>query len=118
MERAFYDELAERSIKREILPDELCLELLTSPRIELLRLLDAAYQVRKKYTGNEVQLHIINNAQNGGCPEDCHYCTQAKSSTTGIETYPVKPDAEILAEAQRAYESGAYRYCMVFAGRG
>ena len=118
MERAFYDGLAEKSIKGEIPPDELCLEILTSPRIELLRLLDAAYQVRKKFSGNEVQLHIINNAQNGGCPEDCHYCTQAKSSTTGIETYPVKPDAEILAEAQRAYESGAYRYCMVFAGRG
>ena len=118
MERAFYDELAEKSVSGKILPDELCHEILTSPRIELLRLLDAAYQVRKKYTGNEVQLHIINNAQNGGCPEDCHYCTQAKSSTTGIETYPVKPDAEILAEAERAYESGAYRYCMVFAGRG
>jgi biotin synthase len=107
-----------KSIDREIPPDELCLEILTSPRVELLRLIDAAYQVRRKYAGNEVQLHIINNAQNGGCPEDCHYCTQAKSSTTGIETYPVKPDAEILAEAQRAYESGAYRYCMVFAGRG
>ena len=118
MERAFYDELTEKSIEREILPNELCLDILTSPRIELLRLLDAAYQVRKKYTGNEVQLHIINNAQNGGCPEDCHYCTQAKSSTTGIETYPVKPDDEILAEAHRAYASGAYRYCMVFAGRG
>ena len=118
MERAFYDELAEKSIDGEILPEEVCLEILTSPRVELLRLLDAAYQVRRKYTGNEVQLHIINNAQNGGCPEDCHYCTQAKSSTTGIETYPVKPDAEIVAEAQRAYESGAYRYCMVFAGRG
>ncbi len=118
MESAFYDELTEKSINGERLPDELCLVILTSPRVELLRLLDAAYQVRKKYTGNEVQLHIINNAQNGGCPEDCHYCTQAKSSTTGIETYPVKPEAEILDEAQRAYESGAYRYCMVFAGRG
>ena len=118
MERAFYDELTEKSIGGEIPPDELCLEILTSPRVELLRLLDAAYQVRKKFSGHEVQLHIINNAQNGGCPEDCHYCTQAKSSTTGIETYPVKPDAEILAEAERAYESGAYRYCMVFAGRG
>ena len=102
MERAFYDELAEKSIAGAILPDEKCLEILTSPRVELLRLLDAAYQARKKYTGNEVQLHIINNAQNGGCPEDCHYSTQAKSSTTGIETYAVKPDAEILAEAQRA----------------
>ncbi|MDE0297409.1 MAG: biotin synthase BioB [Candidatus Poribacteria bacterium] len=118
MEHVFYAELAEKSVKREIIPDELCLEILSSPRVELLRLLDAAYQVRQKHYGNEVQLHIINNAQNGGCPEDCHYCTQAKSSTTGIETYPVKAESEILDEAQRAYESGAYRYCMVFAGRG
>jgi biotin synthase len=81
-------------------------------------LLDAAYQVRKKYTGNEVQLHIINNAQNGFCPEDCHYCAQAKSSNADIEAYAIKSEAEMLAEAQRAYESGAYRYCMVFAGRG
>lgn len=31
---------------------------------------------------------------------------------------PLKPDAEIFAEAKSAYESGAFRYCMVFAGRG
>ena len=53
MESAFYDELTEKSINEERLSDELCLEILTSPRVELLRLLDAAYQVRKKYTGNE-----------------------------------------------------------------
>ena len=30
----------------------------------------------------------------------------------------MKSDTEMLAEAKGAYESGAYRYCMVFAGRG
>lgn len=118
MERRFYDELAQTGLRGEMLPDELCLRILTSPAIELLPLLDAAYQVRKKYTGKEVQLHIINNAQNGYCPEDCYYCAQAKSSNADIEAYSMKSDAEMLAEAQCTYESGAYRYCMVFAGRG
>ena len=118
MERSFYHELAQASLQGEILSDESCLHILTSQEIELLPLLDAAYQVRKKYTGKEVQLHIINNAQNGYCPEDCHYCAQAKSSNADIEAYSIKSDAEILAEARCAYESGAYRYCMVFAGRG
>ena len=69
MERGFYDELAQAGLQGDILSDELCLHILTSSAIELLPLLDAAYQVRKKYTGNEVQLHIINNAQNGYCPK-------------------------------------------------
>ncbi|RKU13439.1 biotin synthase BioB [Candidatus Poribacteria bacterium] len=118
MERRFYDELARAGLRGDMLSDELCLDILTSSVVELLPLLDAAYQVRKKYTGKEVQLHIINNAQNGYCPEDCFYCAQAKSSNADIEEYPIKSDAEMLAEAQSAYESGAFRYCMVFAGRG
>ncbi len=118
MERRFYDELAQAGLHGEMLTDELCLHILTSAAVELLPLLDAAYQVRKKYTGKEVQLHIINNAQNGYCPEDCYYCAQAKSSNAEIDAYAMKSDTEMLAEAQSAYESGAYRYCMVFAGRG
>lgn len=118
MERRFYHELAQAGLQGDMLSDELCLEILTSAAVELLPLLDAAYQVRKKYTGKEVQLHIINNAQNGHCPEDCYYCAQAKSSKADIDAYTIKSDAEMLAEAQSAYESGAYRYCMVFAGRG
>ena len=118
MERRFYDELVQVGLQGDMLSDELCLQILTSTAIELLPLLDAAYQVRKKYTGKEVQLHIINNAQNGYCPEDCHYCAQAESSDADIEAYSTKSDAEMLGEARSAYESGAYRYCMVFAGRG
>ena len=119
MEKEFYYELALQSMQGKLLSDELCMQILTaSSGVELLPLLDAAYQVRKKYFGNEVQLHMINNAQNGYCPEDCHYCSQAKSSNADIEKYTLKPDKEIIDEAERAYEAGAFRYCMVFAGRG
>ena len=118
METTFYQELTTTSLKGEVLSDATCEKLLTASKVELLPLLDAAYQVRKTYFQNEVQLHILNNAQNGYCPEDCHYCAQASSATADIEAYPLKPDAEILAEAERAYESGAYRYCIVMSGRG
>ena len=118
MKTTFYQELTTTSLKGELLSNAMCEKLLTASEVELLPLLDAAYQVRKTYFQNEVQLHILNNAQNGYCPEDCHYCAQASSATANIEAYPLKPDAEILAEAERAYESGAYRYCIVMSGRG
>ncbi len=115
---SWYHTLTQQSLTGEILDDATCNEILNDPNVELLPLLDAAYQVRQKYWGNDVTIHIINNAQNGLCPEDCAYCVQAKSSKADIETYPAKEEAEMMAEAKRAYESGAYRYCMVFSGRG
>ena len=118
MKTTFYHQLTATSLQGELLSDTCCEKILTGSEVELLPLLDAAYQVRKTYFQNEVQLHILNNAQNGYCPEDCGYCAQANSATTDIEAYPLKPDAEILEEAKRAYESGAYRYCIVLSGRG
>ena len=118
MKTTFYHELTTMSLQGKLLSDAYCAKILTASEVDLLPLLDAAYQVRKTYFQNTVQLHILNNAQNGYCPEDCHYCAQASSATANIEAYPLKPDAEILAEAERAYESGAYRYCIVMSGRG
>ncbi|OGX06751.1 MAG: biotin synthase BioB [Omnitrophica WOR_2 bacterium GWA2_47_8] len=117
MDRAFYTQLAIDSIAGQTIPLETVQRLLSS-ETEFLALLDAAFEVRKKFFGRKVHVHIINNAQNGYCPEDCHYCAQAKSSSSEIKEYPIKSDTEILAEAKQAYESGAFRYCMVFAGRG
>jgi biotin synthase len=110
--------IAEQSIAGELISRDICEQILNSSEIELLPLLDAAFQVRKKFRGLEVTVHIINNVQNGHCPEDCHYCAQAKTSKAEIEEYPLKSDEEILAEAKAAYDNGAFRYCMVSAGRG
>lgn len=118
MDFAFYQRLAEDAIAGTTPDDAASLRLLTDPDIELLPLLNAAYAVRRHHCGKTVQVHILNNAQNGRCPEDCNYCTQARTSEADIEDYPIKSEAEILGEARRAYEAGAYRYCMVFAGRG
>lgn len=118
MEPQFYDQIAAQSIAGELLPKSLAKDILSSQDIEVLPLIDAAYAVRKHFVGKTVTIHIINNAQNGYCPEDCHYCAQAKSSKAEIEEYPLKSDLEIIKEAKIAHEKGAHRYCMVFAGRG
>jgi len=113
-----YEKLKALSLNNQEIPTEDCLDILGNPSIALLPLLQAAYEVRKETWGNDVHIHIINNTQNGNCPEDCKYCAQAKTSDSEIEEYPLKSDEEILEEAKKAYESGAFRYCMVFAGRG
>jgi biotin synthase len=118
MNSNFYDELASQSIASQELDNATCLKILEDSSIELLPLLNAAFKVRKHFRGMEVVIHIINNAQNGHCPEDCHYCAQAKSSKADIEEYGLKSEDEMFEEARQAYAKGAYRYCMVYAGRG
>lgn len=110
--------LADQSLAGGRMTKDQALAILTDTSVPLLPLLQAAYQVRHTYWQNTVSIHILNNAKNGHCPEDCGYCAQAKTSKAGIESYPIKSEAEILEEARQAYEGGAYRYCMVFSGRG
>jgi biotin synthase len=63
-------------------------------------------------------VHILNNVQNGLCPEDCGYCSQSRDSKAPLRKYPLKSDEQILAEAEAAARAGASRYCMVLSGRG
>jgi biotin synthase len=86
--------------------------------VALLPLLDAAFQVREKHFGREVMVHVLNNVQNGLCPEDCGYCSQNKDSEVAIRKYAMKSDEEIFDEAEKAAKAGASRYCMVLSGRG
>lgn len=118
MDFAFYQRLADDALAGQAPDADACRRILTDHALELMPLLNAAYAVRHAHFGNAVQVHILNNAQNGRCPEDCSYCTQAKTSDADIEPYPIKNEAEVLGEAERAYRAGAHRYCMVFSGRG
>jgi len=118
MKQEFYTQLIKKSLENGTFSEKECLEILTSKDIELLALVNAAFEVRKKYWGKTVTVHIINNVQNGQCSEDCQYCAQSRSSKAEIDIYPMKSDEEILTEADDAYQSGAFRYCMVFSGKG
>ncbi|MEM9881434.1 MAG: biotin synthase BioB [Planctomycetota bacterium] len=118
MNAAFYTRLADDALAGVTPDPDRSLQLLTDDDIDLMPLLNAAFTVRDRHFGRTVQVHVLNNAQNGRCPEDCSYCTQAKTSDADIEPYAIKSEDEVLAEAERAYNAGAHRYCMVFSGRG
>ncbi|MFA6378651.1 MAG: biotin synthase BioB [Candidatus Omnitrophota bacterium] len=117
MNHLFYKTLEQQSLSGKSISIKDCQILLQSKDINLLLLLNAAFNVRRKHWGREVTIHIINNVQNGHCSENCHYCAQSKLSKAPIESYPMKSDVEIFKEAKIAYQSGAFRYCMVFSGR-
>lgn len=84
---------------------------------DLDRTLQLAGKARTHFFGNRVRAHILNNIKNGNCPEDCGYCAQRRTAE-GIPQYTLKPAEEILEEARAAKANGAYRYCLVTAGRG
>ncbi|MEO5377542.1 MAG: biotin synthase BioB [Magnetococcus sp. DMHC-6] len=113
----FYRQLAQDALAGKSLDDDQALTILTSPYVELLPLLQAAFRVRSHYFGRGVQMQILNNVQNGHCSEDCNYCAQAVNSTAAIQEYRMKDEEAILAEARQAHLSGAYRYCLVLSGR-
>ncbi|HTO08173.1 MAG TPA: biotin synthase BioB [Myxococcota bacterium] len=95
-------------------------ELLTTLTAELplLPLLHEARVAREHGFGNRVRVHILSNAQNARCPEDCGYCSQSAVTNAPLRPYPWKPKEELIAEAKRAHAAGAFRYCMVASGRG
>jgi biotin synthase len=94
------------------------LEPLLGRDTPLLSLLQEAYEVRRTFFGNRVQVHILSNAQNARCPEDCGYCSQSAATEAPLRPYSWKSRPELLKEAQEAYDAGAYRYCIVASGRG
>lgn len=113
-----YSQLAERALNDIAPTAEEAAWILDGPDVELMPLLQAAYVPRRKRFGRKVMVHILNNIQNGLCPEDCGYCSQNKDSAAAIRKYPLKSDEEILEGAAAAARAGATRYCMVLSGRG
>ena len=72
---------------------------------------------RAHFPANQVQLSTLLSIKTGGCPEDCAYCPQAARYDTGVEAQKLMAVEAVVAEARRAKESGASRYCMGAAWR-
>jgi len=72
---------------------------------------------REHFDPNRVQLSKLLNIKTGGCPEDCGYCSQSSHHSTGLAASKLMAVDKIVAEARRAKEGGATRYCMGAAWR-
>jgi len=112
-----YTRLADNVLREEEVTREEALSLLHVPDEELLGLINAAYQIRRKHFGNTVTIQMLFNAKSGACQEDCHYCSQSSISTAPINRYALVDPKEMLKAARRAAESKAQRYCVVISGR-
>lgn len=112
-----YTNLADKSLRGEALSRGECRAVLATAPEDLLKLLEAVYQVRKAHFGNRVMIHLILNAKSGLCSEDCSYCSQSAVSTAPIETYPLLDEDTMVEGAKKAQECKAIRYCIVTSGQ-
>src|SRR5690349_24974877 len=72
---------------------------------------------RQNFDPNEVQLSKLLSIKTGGCPEDCGYCSQSAHSQTGLKASKLVEVERVIAEARKARDGGATRYCMGAAWR-
>jgi biotin synthase len=86
-----------------------------------LPLIDLVYRAqsvhRHTFPDGAVQLSQLLSIKTGGCSEDCAYCPQAARYHTGVKAEPLLPVDVVLAEARKAKEAGASRFCMGAAWR-
>ncbi len=112
-------ELAREQVLRrgEGLSQGQVLQVLRLPDDRLDELLALAHDVRMRWCGPEVEVEGIISLKTGGCPEDCHFCSQS-----GLFSSPVRSawlDVPNLVEAaKQTAKTGATEFCIVAAVRG
>jgi biotin synthase len=110
---------------RTILLDErrnVCLDVLTDlaavPDEQVPALAALAHEVRLAWNGSTVEIEGILSAKTGGCPEDCHFCSQSAQFDTPVQATPFLDTDEVLRAAEETKALGATEFCIVLAVRG
>lgn len=90
-------------------------EIYNSPLLELV--FRSAQVHRMLHPKNSVQLCTLMNIKEGGCSEDCGYCSQSSKYTTPSTPSKLSDVEEVLVEARKAKANGSTRFCMGAAWR-
>jgi len=72
---------------------------------------------RRNFDPTKVQVSTLLSIKTGGCPEDCAYCPQSASHDTGLKAGKLMEVDAVLADARKARDAGATRFCMGAAWR-
>jgi biotin synthase len=101
----------------EGLAEDEILACLRLPVQRLPELLNLAHLVRRRWCGDAVEVEGIVSVKTGGCPEDCHFCSQS-----GLFPSPVRAAnldiPGLVAAARETRATGATEFCIVAAVRG
>ncbi|WP_250277885.1 biotin synthase BioB [[Clostridium] colinum] len=85
--------------------------------VDLEILCKCANQIREHFVENFFDMCTIINAKSGNCSENCKFCAQSSHYNTGISTYSILSEEEILKDAKYNSEKGVLRYSTVNSGR-
>jgi biotin synthase len=110
--------LADKALSGQVLERAEAHAVLHAPVEDTLSLLDAAFRVRRVHWGLRVSLHVLQNAKQGACPEDCGFCSQSSKYQSPGGEAPMQSVGELLDGARRANAARAKRFCMVTATTG
>jgi biotin synthase len=103
--------------RRQLTADELA-ELAYVPDASVPSLAALAHEVRLAWCGPEVEIEGILSAKTGGCPEDCHFCSQSSQFDTVVKATPFLETDEVLEAARETAATGATEFCIVLAIKG
>src|SRR5690349_7584473 len=108
----------EQVLERGIGLDEAqTLQVLELPDEAVADALALAHEVRMRWCGPAVEVEGIVSLKTGGCPEDCHFCSQSGRFETPVRS--VRLDIPSLVRAaQETAATGATEFCIVAAVRG
>ncbi|MGI8936685.1 MAG: biotin synthase BioB [Iamia sp.] len=104
--------------ERRLLTEDEVTTLAHVPDASVPSLAALAHEVRLAWCGPEVEVEGILSAKTGGCPEDCHFCSQSSQFDTPVKATPFLDTEEVLAAARETAELGASEFCIVLAVRG
>ncbi|MCB1250452.1 MAG: biotin synthase BioB [Acidimicrobiales bacterium] len=104
--------------RREQLPLADLAALAALPDTAVPSLAALAHEVRLAWCGPEVEVEGILSAKTGGCPEDCHFCSQSAKFETQVLATPFLDTDEVLRAAEETARLGASEFCIVLAVRG
>jgi biotin synthase len=99
------------------LTEKQALECLELPDERIPDLLALAHEVRLRWCGPSVEVEGIVSVQTGGCPEDCHFCSQSGRFDSPVRAARLDVDDLVRAAVQTA-ATGATEFCIVAAVRG
>jgi len=77
-----------------------------------------AHEVRLAWCGPMVEIEGILSAKTGGCPEDCHFCSQSARFASPVKALPFIDLPALVAAAEETKAVGASEFCIVLAIRG
>lgn len=103
--------------RRLLTTDELA-ELARVPDASVPSLAALAHEVRLAWCGPEVEVEGILSVKTGGCPEDCHFCSQSAQFDTPVKATAFIDFDEAVAAAKETAALGASEFCIVLAVRG